>query len=171
MDCLVTPIPEVKCTICIKIMQTKFATIKAYQTICTHHTIQTPKAKLISAKNNKIYEELENRDKICPWYVTLKIGTQGHLRSTKVTGWPERGHKFIIVMSSGIAESLFSSYVIASHRYPAYCKWPYEGLPSDDVTGHWPDLTQYFLLSMHVKLKSPSVPKVWSHSVALFKSY
>ena len=56
----------------------------------------------------------------------LKIGIQGHLRSSEVA---KRGHKYIIAMSSGINESLFSSYLIIRYWYPACHKWPCAGSP------------------------------------------
>ena len=64
MVCLATPVSEVKCTHCIKLMQTKYIISKANETIYIHHAMKTPKAKLISAKNSKICQEIENRDQI-----------------------------------------------------------------------------------------------------------
>ena len=49
MDCLATSVPEVKCTRCITMVQTK-PVKSANQTICIHDVMKTPKAKLITAK-------------------------------------------------------------------------------------------------------------------------
>ena len=53
MDCLATSVPEVKCTCCITMVQTKSVIIQANQTICIHDVLKTLKAKLITAKNAK----------------------------------------------------------------------------------------------------------------------
>ena len=65
LDCLTTSIPEVKCPHCIKAIQKICVIIKAKQTICIHHAMKTPKAKLISAKS-KYAQEIQNRDQTCP---------------------------------------------------------------------------------------------------------
>ena len=64
MDCLATSVPEVKCTRCITMVQTQ-PVKSANQAICIQDVMKTPKAKLITEKNSKIYQELENRDQIC----------------------------------------------------------------------------------------------------------
>ena len=108
MDCLATSVQEVKFTRCITMIQAKSPIIKANQTICTHHVMKTPKAKLISAKKSKIYQELENRTNWPLIDLTLKLGTQGHLRPSEVTGLPQGSHKLIVTMTSGITELLFT---------------------------------------------------------------